>query len=89
MNNLKLKGILDSQLTTTNLAFLSSVIENYGYQIEHVPYREIAKKLGMAHRNVCYHFEMLEKKGYLAIERTDARKFVFRINEEKLKGLFE
>lgn len=80
-------SLIKSGLTTANIRVLSSIAEKYGNEIRYMSYRDIGKELCMNHGNVRYHFNALERSGYLTIEKQSAKKFVFHINVDKFNKL--
>lgn len=86
--NFRIKSlVLQPRLTKANVKILSDLVEKLGYDIKY-SYRDIGHELDTTHENIRYHFRILEKLGYLTIEKRSPKKFVFHINKEKVNELF-
>lgn len=79
--------LIRSGLTMANVKTLTEVIEKLGYDVK-CSYRDIGDELNVTYENIRYHFRILEKLGYLTIEKRSPKKFVFHINKEKVNELF-
>ena len=71
------------------LQLFIKVSEKYGTSDFIQSYRGLGKEFDMAYTNVRYHFQKLEKYGYLTIDKANRFQFVFHLNEDKLKGLLK
>lgn len=75
-----------AEVSLKTINVLLQVMELYGNEFS-VSYRTMGKKLGMTHENVRYHFQLLEKAGFVKCEKSKTRQHLHHLNMDKIKEL--